>query len=180
MISSHFAALAISTGTKWLPETVFLETKRFSPGSAFPFPLIFPLALQTPPLAEHPPKTLPLPRQEKCSDDKHLNWDDSWSASQGNIPTSLQIYMYYLLYILLTIVVQEAGKNKDASQVSLLKRFFTWEWNSKKWGPGDGIVPMKKCPRWESFPSSQLPTSSEGLKSRSGWPNPGYQPGWGG
>jgi hypothetical protein len=29
---------------------------------AFPFPLIFPFALNTPPLAEYPPKTLPLPQ----------------------------------------------------------------------------------------------------------------------
>lgn len=66
---------------KMTPRNCFPGNKTVFTGLAFPFPLIFPLALKTPPLAEHPPKTLPLPRQEKCSDDKHLNWDEIMMSS---------------------------------------------------------------------------------------------------
>jgi len=66
---------------KMTPWHCFPGNKTVFTGLAFPFPLIFPLALKTPPLAEHPPKTLPLPRQEKCSDDKHLNWDEIMMSS---------------------------------------------------------------------------------------------------
>lgn len=71
-----------------------------------------------------------------------LLMDHSWSASQGMIPNSLQIKSYnefesentkctcihVLFTLLLTIVVQAAGKknNKDAPQVSLLKHVKTF------------------------------------------------------
>ena len=180
MISSHFAALAISTGTKWLPETVFLETKRFSPGSPFLFLWSF--------LWHYKRHLWQSTHQRRylCLGRRNVATTSTWTEMTAGLHRK-EIFLLACRYTCTIYSIycsplwfRKQEKNKDASQVSLLKRFFTWEWNSKKWGPGDGIVPMKKCPRWESFPSSQLPTSSEGLKSRSGWPNPGYQPGWGG